>query len=168
LHLALCGALWSGLLVVAFAFVALRIGTRRFPVAESAALALAGLGLVAVLGLVCPDPRMLMWWMDTPVGRAAESWLGAGTSALCFGLCLAGVAGAGASVLFALRGLGRGGVHLSAVLLFLLLWPVVIVQSLGSSPTTFAGWSIGLGLGAWVGVALGAAGCAFGRRAAPA
>jgi len=156
LHLAVCAAAWSSMLVIAFALVLLRVGSPRMPVAESALLALVGLGLAGVLGYVCPDPRILMWWMDTPIGRAAESALGFQASTLCMGLCLALIAGAGAAVLLAVRRGSDPGIHLPALLLFVMIWPAVVVQSIDEPLVTFASWTLGLAIGAWLGVAAGA------------
>jgi len=154
LHLAVCAAVWSSVLVIAFAFVLLRVGSKRLPVAEAAALALVGLGLAALFGAAGPRPQMLMWWMDTPVGHAAAASLGVDASTLCFGVCLSLLAGAGATVVFALRGLPLPRLPLSALLLFVLVWPVVAVQSLGSSLATLASWSIGLALGSGMGLVI--------------
>jgi hypothetical protein len=155
LQLALCAVAWSGVLVIAFALILLRVGSRRLPLADAATLGVLGLGLAALLTFVCPDPRIMEWWMTTPLGRVAEAKLGVGASALCLGLCTALVSGAGASLFFAFRGRTLGGVHLPALLLFLMLWPAVVVQSLGGSASSFAAWSVGLAAGAWAGVALG-------------
>jgi hypothetical protein len=155
-HLAVCAAAWSSLLVIAFALAVLRIGSRKLPLAESASLALVGLGLAAVLGFACPDPQLLMWWMDTPLGHAAAGIFGTDVSTLCMGLCLALIAGAGASVAFAMSSAANPGVLLPGLLLFVLIWPAVAVQSLGESSATLVSWSAGLAAGSLAGVATGA------------
>jgi hypothetical protein len=155
LMLAVCAAAWASLVGVLFTLAMLRIGTPRLPLAESAVLALMGLALAAVLGVVCPHPQMLMWWMKTSFGRWAASTLGLEASSLCMGLCLALVAGAGSAILVSVRAAGRTSVLIPAFLLFLVIWPSVIVQSMGESGMTLASWSIGLAIGACVGVAAG-------------
>ena len=155
LYLAVCAAAWSSLVVVLFALAMLRIGTPRLPLAESSLLALIGLALAAVLGVVCPNPQMLMWWMETTFGVWATNTLGLEASSLCMGLCLALVAGAGAAIFVSVRAAGRPSIVVPAFLLFLAIWPSVIVQSMGESVTTLASWSVGLAIGAGFGVAAG-------------
>jgi len=155
LPLAVCAAAWSSLVVVLFALVMLRIGTPRLPLAESALLALMGLALAAVLGIVCPNPQMLMWWMETTFGRWATNTIGLEASSLCMGLCLALVAGSGSAILVSVRAAGRPSIVVPAVLLFFAIWPSVIVQSMGESAMTLASWSLGLAIGACFGIAVG-------------
>lgn len=155
LYLAVCAAAWSSLVVVLFALALLRIGTPRLPLAESALLALMGLALAAVLGVVCPNPQMLMWWMETAFGQWAASTLGLEASSLCMGLCLALVAGAGSAILVSVRAAGRPSIFVPALLLFLVIWPSVIVQSMGESGMTLTSWSVGLAIGACFGIAVG-------------
>lgn len=59
LMLAVCAAAWSSLVVVLFALAILRIGTPRLPLAQYALLALMGLGLAAVLGVVLSRDAVL-------------------------------------------------------------------------------------------------------------
>ena len=153
--LALCAAAWSGLLVLAFTMVLLQVGSRRLPLAEAALLALVGFALAAVMGVVCPHPQIMMEWVDAAMGWMGQSSAPGAASALCVGLCTATLTGAGAAITLGLRGV-RFGIHLSAMLLFLLLWPAVLVQTLGTEASTFAAWSVGVAAGAWTGVGAGA------------
>lgn len=155
LYLAVCAAAWSSIVVVLFALVMLRIGTPRLPLAESSMLALVGLTLAAMMGIVCPHPGMLMWWMDTRVGVWAANSFGLEASSLCMGLCLSTIAGAGAAVLVSVRRTGRRSILLPALLLFVAIWPSVIVQSMDESAKTLVSWSVGLAIGAGIGVAMG-------------
>jgi hypothetical protein len=155
-HLAICSAAWSSLVVVLFVLVVLRIRTPRLPLAESALLALVGLSLAAVLGVACPHPQILMEWMHTPVGVWATSALGLEMSSLCTSLCLASTAGAGAAAVVTSRTGQSVGIVLPAVFLFLVIWPSVILQSRHESTAMLASWSVGLALGAYLGVASGA------------
>lgn len=152
LQLALCAAAWSGVLVVAYAFILLRVGSPRWPVAQASAVALLGLAVASAVGIACPHPQMLDWWIGTPVGSFAEGRLGLEASTLCLGLCFAIIAGAGASLVASLASWAVPGVLLSSALLFVLVWPAVAVQSLGSSWTTLISWTTGLAVGCWVGV----------------
>ena len=168
LYIAVCAAAWASFVGVLFTLIMLRIGTPRMPLAESALLALMGLALAAVLGVVCPRPQLLMWWMETAFGRWVASALGLETSSLCMGLCLALVAGAGSAILVSVRAAGRPSILVPASLLFLTIWPSVIVQSMDESSTTLASWSVGLAIGAAVGVAIGTFTRRFFARALPA
>jgi hypothetical protein len=168
LHLAVCAAAWASLVAVLFVLAMLRIGTPRLPLAESASLALMGLALAAVLGVACPDPQMFMWWMETAVGRWTASALGLETNALCMGLCFALVAGAGAATLVSVRAVGRARLFVPALLLFLAIWPTVIVQSMDQTRITLASWSVGLAIGSCFGVAAGSFARRIVHRAAPA
>lgn len=153
MHLALCAAAWSSVLVIAYAFVLLRVGSRRWPVAQASAVALLGLAVAVLMGIACPHPQMLAWWSGTPLGGLAQSRLGLDASTVCLGLCLAIIAGGVASFLAIVAGWTAPGVLLSSALLFVIVWPAVAVQSLGMSPMTLISWTIGLALGSWIGVA---------------
>lgn len=154
MHLAICAAVWSGVLVVVYAFVLLRIGSDRFPVAQASALALSGLAIAAVMGIACPHPMMLEWWVGTPIGALAQNQLGLEASTLCLGLCLAVIAGGIASFLAISIGWVVPGALLSASLLFVIIWPAFAVQSLGSTEPTLISWTVGLALGSTIGVAI--------------
>lgn len=155
LPLALCAAVWSGLLVVAFTIVLLQVGSRRLPLAEAALLALVGFALAAAMGAVCPHPQIMMRWVGALIAWVGQPAAPGAASALCVGLCTAALTGAGAAVTLGLRGV-RFGVHSSAMLLFLLLWPAVFVQTLGTDAGTFVAWSVGIAAGTWTGVGAGA------------
>lgn len=153
-HLAVCAAAWAGLLVEAFVVVLLRVRLRRVPVAQGFALGLLGLGLAAILGLLCPEPLYLDWWESTALGGLASRQGGAAVSALCLGACSALLVALGATLILALRGIGLRGALLPSLLLFLLLWPAVVLQSVGSPREVFALWSAGLLAGSYAGVSL--------------
>jgi hypothetical protein len=155
LPLALCAAAWSSLLVLAFTVVLLQVGTRQLPLAEAALLALLGFVLAAGIGAICPHPRIMMQWVNAAMGWVGQPADPSAAAALCVGLCTALLTGGGAAILLGLRGV-RFGVHLSAAMLFLVLWPAVFVQALGTGATTFVAWSVGVAAGAWSGVAAGA------------
>jgi hypothetical protein len=154
-HLALCAAAWAGLLVECFAVVLLRIRVRRIPLAQACALALLGLALAAVLGWVCPDPHYLDWWESTTPGALARGGGGRSASALCLGVCSAVLIGTSATIVLALRGITFRRAVLPGALLFLLLWPAVVLQSMGAPLPVLLLWSAGLLAGSYAGVALG-------------
>jgi hypothetical protein len=154
-YVAICAAAWAGLMTACFAVVLLRIRTQRIPLNHDCLLALLGLGLAAILGLLCPDRHHLAWWASTPFGGVAVGRGGLGTGAFCLGACSALLVGAGATVILALRRLSFRGAILPAILLFLMLWPAVVLQSAGSPVLIFAWWSAGLLIGSYTGVALG-------------
>ena len=155
LPLALCAAAWSGLLVLAFTMVLLQVGSRRLPLAEAALLALIGFALAAGMGAVCPHPQMMMQWVSAAIGWMGQPASPGAASALCVGLCTALLTGGGAAATLGLRGVPFG-IHLSSALLFLLIWPAVFVQTLGTDVAIFVAWSFGIAAGGWSGVAIGA------------
>jgi hypothetical protein len=53
------------------------------------------------------------------------------------------------------RRTGRRSILLPALLLFVAIWPSVIVQSMDESAKTLVSWSVGLAIGAGIGVAMG-------------
>jgi len=57
---AACAAVWAGLLVACLDVVLLRIRVERVALPEGCLLALVGLGLLAMLSRLCPDPRHLL------------------------------------------------------------------------------------------------------------
>ena len=152
---AVCSAAWAGLMVACFAVVLLRIRIERIPLTQACALALVGLGLAAILGLLCPDPHHLAWWSSTPLGHLTVDRAGPGPGAFCLGACSALVIGGGATVILAFRGVSFRGPMLPGILLFLMLWPAVVLQSAGAPALVFAWWSGGLLVGCYAGVALG-------------
>ena len=152
---AVCAAAWAGLLVVCLSVALLGIRIQRIPLTQACVLALAGLGLAAALGLLCPDRHPLAWWSSTSLGRLAQSHGGSATGAFCLGICSALLMGAGARVVLALRGVSFHGASLPAIFLSLMLWPAVVLQSTGGPASVFAGWSAGLFAGCYAGVALG-------------
>ena len=152
MHLAVCGAVWAGLLVECFAFALLRIRTPRIPLGQAAALGLVGLGLATIVALFCPDPHTWRWWNSTTLGAATLTMGGDLGSALCFGLCSALFLGFGATLVVASRGGRLGRAAPSAMVLTLLLAPVVILQASDSSVAVMALWGAGTAVGAHVGV----------------
>jgi hypothetical protein len=154
-YLAVCAAAWAGLMSACFAVALLRVRIERIPLTEACVLALLGLGLAAILGLLCPDRHHLAWWTSTPLGSAAVGHGGLGAGAFCLGACSALLVGAGAGVILALRRVSFRGAMLPGILLFLVLWPAVVLQSAGAPVSIFAWWSAGLLLGSTAGVALG-------------
>ena len=152
MHLAICGAVWAGLLVECFAFALLRVRTPRIPLGQAAALGLVGLGLASIVALLCPDPHVWNWWNSTRLGVGMRSMGGDLGSALCFGLCSALFLGFGATLVVAWRGGRLGGPTPSAMVLTLLLVPAVILQASDSSVAVMALWGAGIAAGAQLGV----------------
>jgi hypothetical protein len=128
-YLALCAAAWAGLMTACFAVILLGIRTQRIPLNQDCVLALLGLGLAAILGLLCPDRHHLAWWTSTPFGSVAVGRGGLGPGAFCLGACSALLVGGGATVIVALRRVSFRGAMLPGTLLFLMLWPAVVLQS---------------------------------------
>lgn len=152
--LAFCAAAWSGLLVLAFTMVLLQVGSRRWPLAEAALLALIGFVLAAGTSAFCPHPQIMMQWVSAAIGWTGQPASPGAAGALCVGLCMALLTGGGAAIALGLRGVPYS-VPLSSIALFLLLWPSVFIQALGTDAPTFAAGTLGVAAGAWAGVATG-------------
>jgi len=156
-HAVVFAVVWAGLLVVSFSLALLRVRTPTWPLGQSAAIALVGVGLAGICGALCPDQHFLGWWIRTPVGEAVTEHTGMGVSALCFGTVTTFFVAAVSALGLA----GRGGHSmrrdvLGAAMMFVLLLPGLVLQSVGSSLGVFLGWSLGTGLGALAGVVGGA------------
>ncbi len=154
-HLAVCAAAWAGLMAACCAVVMLRVQIQRIPLTQTCVLALLGLGLAAILGLLCPDPHHLAWWSSTWLGNLALERGGPGAGAFSLGACSALLIGMGATGILALRGVSLPSAMLPGILLFFMLWPAVVLQSAGAPVFLFAWWSAGLFAGSTAGVALG-------------
>ena len=152
MHLAICGAVWAGLLVECFAFALLRVRTPRIPLGQAAALGLVGLGLASLVALSCPGPHTWHWWNSTLLGAATRSLGGDLGSALCFGLCSSVFLGFGATLVVFWRGGHSGGATPSAMVLTLLLVPAVILQASDASIAVMSLWGVGTLVGAYLGV----------------
>jgi hypothetical protein len=166
LHLAVCGAVWAGLLVECFAFALLRIRTPRIQIGQAAALGLVGLALATLVALLCPDPHVWGWWSSTSAGAATRSLGGDLGSALCFGLCSALFLGLGATLVVAWRGGRLERPAAPATALALLLGPAVILESADASGAVVGLWAGGTAAGAYLGVWSGIALAAVLRRRA--
>ena len=164
-HLAFCAAAWAGILVECFLVVLLRIEGRRLSLGHATTLALVGFLLAAALGVLCPHPHFIEWWSATRVGAVTASFAGDPGSAFCFGLCLAGAIALGASLIANFRSTAPRSVWLSAMLLFLLMWPAVILQFSKLAVTVFAAGTLGLTVGIGLGLGAGVGIDRVGRRA---
>jgi hypothetical protein len=164
-HLAFCAAAWTGILVECFLVVLLRIEGRRLSLGHATTLALIGFALAAALGVLCPHPHYIEWWSVTLVGGAAVHFAGDPGSAFCFGLCVAAAIALGASLIANFRSTAPRSVGLSALLLFLLMWPALILQFSNLAWTVFVGGTLGLCTGIGLGLGTGVAIDRRGRRA---
>ena len=164
-HLAFCAAAWAGILVECFLVVLLRIEGRRLSLGHATTLALVGFLLAAALGVLCPHPHYIEWWGATHAGGAAARFAGDPGSAFCFGLCLAGAIALGASLIANFRSTAPRSVWLSAILLFLLMWPAMILQFSNLAMSVFAAGTLGLSVGIGLGLGAGVGIDRFGRRA---
>ncbi len=157
-HVVVFSAVWSALVVVVLALALLRVRTPSLPLARSAVVGLIGLGLAGVCGAACPNQHFLEWWAATEVGSWLTSAGGLASSALCFGIVTSVFIGAVAAFA-ALGRRSRGDTKplLPATMLLLLLLPGVALQAYGTAWAVFGSWALGIGVGSYSGVALGAA-----------
>lgn len=161
-HVAVFSTVWAGLLVVACAIAFLKVRTPSLPLARAASIGILGLGLAGICGAICPDQHFLHWWSLTTVGASLEETGGLALSALCFGLVTTFFFGA-ASALVVLSEGRRWSARpfLPATALLVLLMPGVALQSVDTSFGVFGGWLAGTGVGAFLGIAIGARTRAF-------
>jgi len=152
-HLAVCGAVWAGLLVEGFAFVFLKIRTPRIQFGQAAALGLMGVGLAALVGLCCPDPRFLRWWQSTAAGQSAATAGGTMGSAFCLGICSALFLGFSACLVLNWKGGRLTHALIPATALFLLLLPALVLQSIAAGFSVLLAWGLGTAIGSYGGVA---------------
>jgi len=164
-HLAFCAAVWAGILVECFLVVLLRIEGRRLSIGHATTLALVGFLLAAALGVLCPDPHYIEWWGATRAGGVSTRFAGDPGSAFCFGLCLAGAIALGASLIANFRSTAPRSAWLSAMLLFLLMWPAMILQFSNAAMSVFAAGTLGLSVGIGLGLGAGVGVDRLGRRA---
>ena len=151
-HVAVFSAVWAGLLVVALAFVFLRVRTPTLPLSQAAMTGVLALGLAGICGAICPDQHFLHWWSETGVGGSLSGAGGIGLAALCFG----GVTTLFIGFLAALMTLTREQKPLlPAFVVFVMLVPGVVLQSVGASAGSLMSWLAGTAAGAFVGVAAG-------------
>lgn len=153
-HIAVFSAVWSGLLVVGFAIAFLGVRTPSLPLASSASVAILGLGIAGVCGVMCPDPHFLQWWRQTGVGASVSRAGGYAAGALCFGVVTSLFLGAASGILV-LSHRRRSPVRpiLPAGMLLVLLAPGVALQSIDTSWGVFFGWLAGIAAGGYLGVA---------------
>ena len=106
---------------------------------------------------MCPDQHFLHWWSATGIGGPVTEASGPALSALCFGLVTTFVFGT-VSAFLVLRDRSHPPVKplLPAAILLVLLVPGVVLQSVDTSFSVFAGWLAGTAAGAFLGVAGGA------------
>jgi hypothetical protein len=164
-HLAICGAVWAGLLVEGFAFVFLRIRTPRIQLGQAAALGLIGVGLAALVVLFCPDPHFFRWWQSTSAGQSAATAGGTMASAFCLGLCSAVFLGFSACLVLNWKGRRLTDALVPAVAFNLLLLPALVLQSIAAGFGVLLAWALGTAIGSYGGVA---AAIALAPRANPA
>jgi len=167
-HLAFCAAAWAGILVECFLVVLLRIKGRRLSLVHATTLALVGFLTAAALGLLCPHPHYIEWWNSTHAGGAAARFAGEEGSAFCFGFCLAALIALGASLVANFRSAAPRSAWLSAMLLFLLMWPAMILQFSNLAVTVFAAGTLGLMVGIGLGLGAGVGFDRLGHRAGQA
>ena len=156
-HLAFCATAWTAILVECYLVVLLRIEGRRLSLGHATTLALVGFAAAAALGALCPHPHYLEWWSATRAGDVSTRLAGEIGSAFCFGLCLAGAIALGASLIANFRSTAPRSLWLSAVLLFLLMWPALILQFSNADKAVFAAGTLGLTVGIGFGLGAGAA-----------
>jgi hypothetical protein len=149
-------AVWAGLLVVSLALGLLRIRTPTLALGQAAMVGVIGLALAGLCSFLCSHQHLLGWWGDTAAGRWLVGAAGLSVSALCFGLVMSVLFGAASAlIVFPKERKRQPKPLLPAVMILLLLVPGLALQSVGTSLWVFATWTLGTGIGAYLGVAMG-------------
>ncbi len=152
-HEVVFSTVWAGLLIVSLSLLFLRVQTAEFPIARAAAVGLAGLGLAGLCSLLCPDPHVMGWWLETAAGAAIAERTSPWSSALCFGFGTVFLVVMVPGVLLLEASLSRRAGLLTGFFVTLLLLPGIALASFGHSLGVFAGWIVGVAAGAYAGVA---------------
>lgn len=154
--LSIFSAIWAGLLVVALALGLLGIRTPRLALGQAAMIGVIGLALAALCSFLCANQHFVVWWGDTAIGEWLRGTAGFRASTLCFGLLTSLFFGAAAAlVVFPKERTRQVKPLLPAAMIFVLLAPGLILQSIGISLGVFLAWTVGTGIGAYLGVAGG-------------
>lgn len=154
-HVVVCWTAWAGLLVTCYAALLMRIRIGGPWGSQTAAIALIGLALAAVLGWLCPEPHYLAWWFGSALGAGALRLAGEPGGVLLLGTTSAAAIALVSSSIVRPSGARPTPVLPATLLFFLALWPAVALQCTATSIRVFVTWSVGLLLGSVVGVALG-------------
>jgi hypothetical protein len=151
--LSMFGAIWAGLLVVVLALGLLGIRTPKLALGQASLVGVIGLALAALCSFLCANQHFVVWWGNTAIGEWLGATAGSYASTFCFGLLSALFFGAASALLVFPR--ERPSLLkplLPAAMIFLLLVPALIMQSVGSSLGVFLSWTTGTGIGAYLGV----------------
>jgi hypothetical protein len=152
-HELVFSAVWTGLLVVSFCLMLLRVQTPEVPLGRAAAVGLVGLGLAGLCSLLCPDPHVMSWWLESRAGSAIAAQTSTWGSALCFGFATVFLFALAPATLWLPR---SAPARLAASgLLTLLLAPAVLLESIGLPLPVFAAWMGASAVGSYAGVSSG-------------
>ncbi len=158
-HELVFGAVWTGLLIVTLAMAFLQIRTPHLQVGRAALVGLVGLGIAGACSLLCPDPHVMNWWLDTPIGSRLAEHASPWVSALCFGFVTTLAFTAIPTALFLMDVASHPWARaLAAGILVLLLLPGLILGSVGLPLGVLLGWTGGTTVGAYAGTLCGLAG----------
>jgi hypothetical protein len=147
---------WAGLLVVSLALGLLRIRTPSLALGQAAMVGVLGLAMASLCSFLCSHEYFLDWWGETVAGAWVVGSGGVRVSALCFGVLTSLFFGAASVLVVFPKGRAdHPNPLLPAAMIFLLLAPGVALQTVGSSLGVFVAWTLGTGIGAYLGVAGG-------------
>jgi hypothetical protein len=165
-HELVFSAVWTGLLVVSFCLMLLQVKTPEVPLDRAAAVGLMGLGLAGLCSLLCPDPHVMSWWLESDAGSAIAAQTSTGSSAVCFGFATVFLFALAPAMWLLPASASKRQARLAASgFLTLLLAPGVILESVGLPLAVLAAWIVGTVLGSYAGVASGVQlGSLLGRR----
>ncbi len=153
-HLFFCAAIFTGLLVGAFAWIYSATTVSGVHLDVAARVGVLALTITVAATTTCPELHVLWWWDRSVPGRFFTTLLGAGGSSLVFGFTYGLIPGFLAALfggrLLAARWLANGLV--AAGVVFLLATPVIYLQSAPFTSGVIASWLAGTAAGTLCGV----------------
>jgi hypothetical protein len=153
-HRFYCAAIFTGLLVGAFSWIYGATTVNGLHLDAAARIGVIALSITVAATTLCPEIHVLPWWDRSLAGRFFTRAIGAGGSSLVFGFAYGLVPGFLAALfggrMLAERPLANGLV--AAAVVFLLVLPVLYLQSAPFTAGLVASWLCGTAAGTLCGV----------------
>ncbi len=153
-HLFFCAAMFTGLLVGAFSWIYSATTVNGLHLDTAARVGVLALSITVAASTACPEIHVLAWWDKSALGQMFTRAIGAGGSSLVFGFAYGLVPGFLAALfggrLLAERPVANGLV--AATVVFLLVLPVLYLQSAPFTAGLIVSWLCGAAAGTLCGV----------------
>jgi hypothetical protein len=153
-HRFYCAAIFTGMLVGAFSWIYSATTVNGLHLDAAARIGVLALSITVAATTLCPEIHVLPWWDRSLAGRFFTRTIGAGGSSLVFGFAYGLIPGFLAALfggrLLAERPVANGLV--AAAVVFLLVLPVLYLQSAPFTAGLVASWLCGAAAGTLCGV----------------